>query len=242
MIKETKSRSILKSITWRFCATLTTFILVWIFTKELDVAIIVGGLEAFLKIIIYFLHERLWIFIKYGKKEISPYVLWFTGLSGSGKTELAESVSRQLDKMGFKVEHLDGKNIRSLFPDIDYSKQHVNDHIKRVGLQTLKFLKLENKGVFVCASFLSPYRESRQFVRQMCRHFMEIHVSTPLEVCEKNDGRGLYSAARQGKIKNLPGVDVQYEVPENPDLTIDLSKQSIDQATSAIVQSLKKNL
>ena len=239
MIKETKSRSILKSITWRCCATLTTFILVWVFTKELDVAIIIGGLEAFLKIIIYFLHERLWIFIKYGKKEISPYVLWFTGLSGSGKTELAESVSRQLDKMGFKVEHLDGKNIRSLFPDIDYSKQHVNDHIKRVGLLASR---LENKGIFVCASFLSPYRESRQFVRQMCRHFMEIHVSTPLEVCEKNDGRGLYSAARQGKIKNLPGVDVQYEVPENPDLTIDLSKQSIDQATSAIVQSLKKNL
>ena len=239
MIKETKARSILKSITWRVCATLTTFILVFVFTKKLDLAIIVGGLEAFLKIIIYFLHERLWIYIKFGKKEISPYVLWFTGLSGSGKTELAESVSRQLEKMEFKTEHLDGKNIRSLFPDIDYSRQHVNDHIKRIGLLASR---LEQKGVFVCASFLSPYRESRQFVRQMSTHFMEIFVSTPLEFCEKQDIRGLYAAARQGKIQNFPGVNIQYEIPENPDLTIDLSQQTVEQATRTIIQFLKKQI
>ena len=101
MIKETKARSVLKSVTWRICATLTTFTLVWIFTGKLDTAIMVGGLEAFIKMAIYFFHERLWIKIKFGKKEIEPFVLWFTGLSGSGKTRLAEEVAQRL---GFAID------------------------------------------------------------------------------------------------------------------------------------------
>ena len=239
MIKETKSRSILKSITWRFCATLTTFTLVWLFTGKLETAIMVGGLEAFIKMLIYFLHERIWLGVKFGKREIQPFVVWFTGLSGSGKTDLAESVAARLSEMEFKVDHLDGKNIRQVLRDTGFSRDSVNDHIRRVGHLASK---LEAKGVFVVASFLSPFKESRVFVRDTCKKYIEVHVSTPLEVCEKEDLRGLYARARKGEIQNLPGVDVEYEVSLNPDLTIDLSEQKISDATDEVLKFLKKHL
>jgi len=239
MIKETKARSVLKSVTWRICATLTTFTLVWIFTGKLDTAIMVGGLEAFIKMAIYFFHERLWIKIKFGKKEIEPFVLWFTGLSGSGKTRLAEEVAQRLEKFSLKVDHLDGKNIRKVLHDTDYTRMSVNDHIMRVGHLASK---LEDKGVFVAASFLSPYRESRDFVREICTNFIEIYVATPLEFCEREDIRGLYAKARKGEIKNFPGVDVDYEPPEHPDWVVDLSQKEISDAAYEIVRHCKKYL
>ena len=239
MIKETKYRSVLKSITWRFCATATTFTLVWIFTGKLDMAVMVGGLEALIKMVIYFLHERVWLSVQFGKREIQPFVLWLTGLSGSGKTDLAEAVKDRLEGLGFKTDHLDGKNIRHVLQDTGFTREDVNDHIRRVGHLASK---LEEKGVFVVASFLSPYKESRAFVRDICQKFIEVHVSTPLEVCEKEDLRGLYARARKGEIQNLPGVNVEYEAPSNPDLVIDLSEKSIPEAADEIVHFLKKHL
>jgi adenylylsulfate kinase len=237
MIKEIKARSILKSITWRICATLTTFTIVGIVFKKWDVAAMVGGLEAFFKMGIYFIHERVWVKVKFGKREVQPFVVWFTGLSGSGKTELAEHVTAQLQHIGFKVDHLDGKNIRKLIPDTDYTRDHVNDHIMRIGLLASR---LEDKGVLVVASFLSPYRESRQFVRDICANFIEVHVATSLAYCESKDENGLYAKARKGEIRNLPGVDVQYEAPENADIVVDLGEQTMQHAADQVIRYLKR--
>ncbi len=134
MIKETKFRSVVKSITWRFLATMTTVLLVLIFTGRAEIAFSIGGIEIVIKMLIYFFHERGWDLIRWGKREIRPCVVWITGLSGSGKTTLAKRVVEKLHQQGLKCDHLDGETIRDLFPNTGFTKKEVNEHIERVGL------------------------------------------------------------------------------------------------------------
>jgi len=237
MYKETNLRSVLKTISWRFLATLTTFSLVWIFTGKIDTALTVGGLEAIIKMIIYFFHERGWDRIRWGRRHIEPLVVWITGLSGSGKTEVAKIVTRDLRKRKFNTDHLDGETIRDIFPRTGFSRNEVNRHIERVGLLASR---LEKNGVFVVASFISPFGESREFVRSLCDNFVEIHLSTPLEYCEKIDYNNLYSRARRGEVKNLAGVDVEYEDPASPDLVLDVSELGIEKAAGKVNLYLRK--
>lgn len=237
MFKESKIRSIIKAVSWRFLATLTTFTLVWLFTGKLDTALAIGGLEVILKMLIYFIHERGWDKIRWGKAEIQPFVVWITGLSGSGKTEVAKIVTEKLNRKMLKTEHLDGETIRHLFPRTGFTKQEVNEHIKRIGLLASR---LENRGIFVVASFISPYHESRQFVKSLCENYIEVYLSTPLEFCEKRDYNNLYSRARKGEVTNLPGVDIKYEEPENPALTIDISEEGIEKGADQVFKYLKR--
>ncbi|MFO7889301.1 MAG: adenylyl-sulfate kinase [bacterium] len=237
MIKETKTRSVIKSITWRFMATLTTVSLVYIFTGRIDMAMEIGGIEVILKILIYFIHERVWYKIRFGKKEIEPFVVWFTGLPGSGKTAIGVNLVEKLQDWGLKADHLDGGNIRHIFPETGFTKEEVDEHIKRVGYLASR---MENKGVFVVASFVSPYRESRNFVKNLCNNFIEVYLSAPMDVCEQRESRGLYKKARAGEIKNLPGVDVEYEEPDNPELVIDTGKVGIEESTDKVLKRLKK--
>ena len=227
----------MKTISWRVCATMTTVIIVFIFTRRTEIALTVGGLEAIFKLLIYFLHERGWNKIRWGKHEIQPCVVWITGLSGSGKTSVAKKVVEKLRERGIKTDHLDGETIRDLFPGTGFSRTEVEEHIKRVGYLASR---LEDTGVFVVASFISPYRSSREFVRALCKNFVEIYISTPLEVCIKRDHKNLYSRARRGEIKNLPGIDVEYEKPEHPHLTIDASHRHIEKASDKVMVYLNK--
>lgn len=217
MFKESKSRSIVKTISWRILATITTFILVYIFTGNFNIAFTVGFLEVFLKMLIYFFHERAWDKIKFGRKEIKPLVIWLTGLTSSGKNELAVEIVARLKKMGLKVDLLDGHSVRKFFPETGFSRDEVNSHIKRVGYLAKT---LEKNGVIVVASFLSPYAQSRKQVRELCDNFNEIFVDATLDYCKNRDKDGVYSLFEQGKIKNLPGLDVSYEKPENPELIL----------------------
>jgi len=235
MYKETHSRSIAKTISWRILATFTTMSLVYIFIGDLSIAVSVGGIEVFLKMLIYFFHERAWDKIKFGRKEFKPAVIWFTGLVRSGKAELAASLVKDLEEKGMKVEYLNGHNIRNLFPETGYSKDEVNEHIKRVGYLASR---LERRGIFVVASFVSPFAESREFVKNICENFVEVHVSTPIEYCEEHDESGIYKKAREGKIKYLAGVDVEYETPENPLIRIDTSKQNYEDISSKLLKDL----
>ena len=237
MFKETKIRSVIKAFSWRFLATLTTFTLVWVFTGKIDTALAVGGLEVILKMLIYFLHERGWDKIRWGKTEIQPFVVWITGLSGSGKTEVAKIVTEKLNRKQLKTEHLDGETIRHLFPRTGFTKEEVDEHIKRIGLLASR---LENRGVFVVASFISPYRESREFVRNLCNNYVEVYLSTPLEYCETRDYNNLYSRARKGEVTNLPGVDVEYEEPEHPAIKLDISQVGIEQGAEQVLKHLKR--
>lgn len=235
MFKESNSRSVLKTISWRFWATVTTAALVLAFTGHLKIALAIGGIEIVLKIFLYYLHERAWNKIPFGKREIKPSVIWFTGLPGSGKSTIAEGVYQKLNNKGYKIEHLDGDRVRSIFPATGFSKEERNRHIKRVGFLASM---LEKNGVFVIASFISPYKESREFVRDLCSNFKEVFVSTPLDVCEKRDPKGLYAKARKGEITQFTGIDDPYEKPENPEIDVDTTKQSVEESVEVVMERL----
>lgn len=237
MIIERIRRSVAKAVSWRVLATLTTMAIVFVVTGKLDLALIAGGLDIVLKMILYFIHERIWNRVHWGKKQLKPFVLWFTGLSGSGKSTLADAVSKELLKKNINFEKLDGDALRDVFPKTGFSKEDRNMHIRRAG-----FLAgmLEKRGVSVVSSFISPYKEARKFVRENTRYFVEVHVSTSLEVCEKRDPKGLYKKARSGEIKQFTGIDDPYEPPENPELRINTANQSVEACTQEVIAYLKK--
>ncbi|MDA3862225.1 MAG: adenylyl-sulfate kinase [Melioribacteraceae bacterium] len=239
MYRETNLRSIVKTISWRVLATATTIALVYVFIGDVSVALSVGGIEVFLKMLIYFLHERGWDKIKFGRKEIKPIVIWITGLSRSGKSEIGKSLTKLLKEKGHKAEHLDGHIIREVIPGTGHSRLEVNEHIKRVGYLAKK---LEEQGVIVVASFLSPYKESREFVSHLVENYKEVYISTPMEVCAARDDKGIYKKALNGEIKDFPGVTVEYEVIENPMLEIDTSNISTNEAAEMILNKIKKDL
>lgn len=164
-----------------------------------------------------------------------PAVIWFTGLSGAGKSTIADGVYNYLRNAGLRAERLDGDAVRGLMPSLGFTRADRDAHVKRVGqLASLH----ESHGSWVVASFISPYEEARQYVRGLCSSFFEVYVSTPLEVCEQRDPKGLYKKARQGLVKSFTGIDDPYERPSRPDLVIDTSKMSPDEAIDLVVQAL----
>ena len=163
----------------------------------------------------------------------SACVIWLTGLSGSGKSTLAKEISRGIGAQGLPVEHLDGDEVRELFPQTGFDRNSRNEHIRRIGYLASK---LEKHGIFVVASFISPYQESRNFTRKLCQNFIEVYLNTPLEVCKSRDPKGLYQEAHTGKIENFTGVHDPYEPPLNPELTFDTSKVPVKQAVDQILQ------
>jgi len=236
---ETKKRSILKALSWRTLATITTAIIVFVFTGEVALAITVGFLEVFAKMALYFFHERLWQKISFGRKEIPSFVLWFTGLPASGKKALADTVYTQLKKDGLKLERLDSHDVRPLFPETGFTFKEVNRHVKRAGHLCAM---LEKNGVTVIASFVSPYRKSRDFARDRATNFIEVHMKTTVQACEKRDDKGHYAKARNGDYQNFPGVDVEYEVPHYPEIVIDVDHQTLDGSADQILCYLKQNI
>ena len=235
MQKDTYLRSILKAISWRFFGSLATSVIVYCFTRKGALALAVGGVEVVAKIGIFFVHERIWEKLSFGKKEVIPPVLWFTGLPCSGKTTLSKSVAEAIEKKGWKVEILDGDSIRKLFPQMGFTRKDRDEHIRRIGLLASR---LQAHGVVVVASFVSPYRDSRAFVRGLCQNFVEIYVSTPLAECEKRDVKGMYAKARLGQIKGFTGIDDPYESPLTPEIEVDTSGISLENSTRQILTYL----
>jgi bifunctional enzyme CysN/CysC len=167
------------------------------------------------------------------RSQLPAAVLWLTGLSGAGKSTIAAWVVRRLRDRGHRVEHLDGDTIRDLFPDVGFDRASRDAHVRRVGHLASR---LEHHGVVVVASFISPYASSRQFIRELCANFIEVHVATPLPECEQRDPKGLYIKARRGEIKDFTGVDAPYEPPPNPELRVDTSGRSLDDVGNEVLQ------
>jgi adenylylsulfate kinase len=155
-------------------------------------------------------------------------LIWLTGLPSAGKTTIASHLTELLLLQKKAVEHLDGDSVRSLFPQTGFSREERDLHIKRIGyLASI----LNKHKIHVVASFISPYRESRDFVRNLSTNFVEVYVSTPLNICEARDAKGLYKKARKGEVLNFTGIDAPYEAPLNPEVTVDHSLSPLQAAT-----------
>lgn len=169
-------------------------------------------------------------------------VIWFTGLSGSGKSTLANILEVELHKQDKQTYILDGDNIRQgLNKDLGFTDADRVENIRRIG-EVAKLMM--DAGLIVMTAFISPFKRERDMARQLIgeENFIEVFVDTPIEVCEERDSKGLYQKAREGKLPNFSGISSPYEAPENPDYTVDMSKQrSKAKAIQVILELLRMN-
>lgn len=166
------------------------------------------------------------------------FTLWFTGLSGAGKTTLAEIVERTLKRRGRRVELLDGDVVRThLSKGLGFSREDRDINILRIGFVCRL---LARNGVIAIASAISPYRETRDQVRAMCDDFVEVYVDTPLEECRRRDVKGLYRQALTGQVSAFTGVSDPYEPPLAAEITISTIGQSPEQSAAAIISWLER--
>lgn len=171
------------------------------------------------------------------KMNKSAYTLWFTGLSGAGKTTISERVSQELKQRGHLVELLDGDIIRKhLTRGLGFSKTDRDENIHRIGF--VAHLLCRN-GVYVLVAAISPYAESRQKIKNLIGdQFIEIYVNSPIEICEARDVKGLYKKARSGEIKNFTGIDDPYEPPSHPDLECRTDLETIEESVAKVLNLL----
>ncbi|ACJ28373.1 Adenylylsulfate kinase [Shewanella piezotolerans WP3] len=165
-------------------------------------------------------------------------VLWFTGLSGSGKSTIANAVDRMLHNLGCTTYVLDGDNVRhGLNADLNFSDVDRVENIRRIGEVSKLFL---DAGLIVSTAFISPFIADRAMVREQLpeKQFIEVFVDTPLEVCEQRDPKGLYKKARAGEIKHFTGIDSAYEAPESAEVHINTERHSIEECAKQVVDYL----
>jgi adenylylsulfate kinase len=166
-------------------------------------------------------------------------ILWFTGLSGSGKSTIANAVSKKLFDLGIQNYVLDGDNIRhGLNKDLGFSAADRTENIRRIGEVAKLFV---DSGQFVLTAFISPFAQDRKLVRHLVEkdEFIEIYVKCPLEECERRDPKGLYKKARNGEIRDFTGIDSPYEAPVSPELTLETDHYTIDECANQVLAYLR---
>jgi adenylylsulfate kinase len=175
------------------------------------------------------------------QKQQKPCILWFTGLSGSGKSTIANAVEKKLFALNKHTYLLDGDNVRhGLNKGLGFSEQDRMENIRRVGEVAKLF---SDAGLIVLTAFISPFKNDRQLVRELTRpgEFVEVFIDAPLSVCEQRDPKGLYKKARAGEIKDFTGIDSPYEAPENPEIHIVNDDIRIDLAAQQVIDYLTQH-
>lgn len=168
-------------------------------------------------------------------------ILWYTGLSGSGKSTIANEVEKKLFESGFHTYVLDGDNIRfGLNSNLGFSPEDRTENIRRIGEVAKLFV---DAGIVVSTAFISPYRADRDRVRSIVEEgdMVEIFVRCDIAICEQRDAKGLYKKARAGEIKEFTGISAPYEEPERPELVIDSGRHSVEECARMVIDCLKKN-
>lgn len=171
-------------------------------------------------------------------KKQRPCLLWFTGLSGSGKSTIAGAVESKLAERFQHTYLMDGDNVRQgLCGDLAFSEQDRNENIRRIGEVANLMV---DAGLIVLTAFISPFKHNRQVVREMLNdgEFIEVFIDTPISECEKRDPKGLYKKARAGEIKDFTGIDSPYEAPENAEITIRNINVSVEEAANQVIEYL----
>jgi adenylylsulfate kinase len=166
------------------------------------------------------------------------FTVWFTGLSGSGKSTIAERVALKLERRGLPVEILDGDVVRThLSKGLGFSHEDRDENIKRVGFVCQL---LTRNGVAAIASVISPYREARDHNRQKIKNFVEVYARCPIEVCAQRDLKGLYQKAQAGEIKGFTGVDDPYEPPLNAEVVCKTDTESVEESVDKVIRKLEE--
>ncbi|MEB3357328.1 MAG: adenylyl-sulfate kinase [Synechococcales bacterium] len=164
--------------------------------------------------------------------------VWFTGLSGSGKTTIRMALEQKLRAMGLKVEVLDGDIVRqNLTKGLGFSKEDRDENIRRIGFVSHL---LTRNGVIVLVSAISPYRNVRDEVRERIGDFMEVYANAPLEVCEERDVKGLYKRARAGEIKQFTGISDPYEAPLNPEVECRTDLETLEESVAKVLAKMEE--
>ena len=175
-------------------------------------------------------------------KQHQPLLLWFTGLSGSGKSTIANCVEQELHKNSIHTYTLDGDNIRKrLNSDLSFSPEDRTENIRRIA-ETAHLMM--DAGLVVLAAFVSPYRNDRDHIRNIVGddNMVEIYINTSIEECERRDVKGLYKKARKGEIKNMTGISAPYESPLHPDIQINTEEVTVVDATKQIINFINPKL
>lgn len=170
------------------------------------------------------------------------FLLWFTGLSGSGKSTIANAVEKKLVEAGIHTYMLDGDNVRKgLNNNLGFSPEDRTENIRRIA--EVAHLMVD-AGLVVLAAFVSPYQMDRDNIKQTvgASNYIEVFVNTPIEECERRDVKGLYAKARAGEIKNFTGINAPYEAPQHPDVEIDTTKQSVEEAVAVVIDFIENKL
>lgn len=246
-----RQRHLAKTITWRIIGTMDTVLVAWLISGNPMTGFKIGATEVITKMVLYYFHERIWYKVNFGlerrkekpaKNIISqefkidrenreallgqrPLLIWFTGLSGSGKSTMANLLEAELHARGFKTYILDGDNVRrGLCKDLTFTEEDRIENIRRIGEVSRLFM---DAGLIVLSSFVSPFQNDRERVRQLVGsdRFVEVFVDCPLEICEKRDVKGLYKMARRGEVNNFTGIDSPYENPTNPDIVLKTAEE-----------------
>ena len=172
----------------------------------------------------------------------NSFLLWFTGLSGSGKSTIANVVEQELHKKGIKTYTLDGDNIRKgINKDLTFVPEDRTENIRRI---TEIAALMIDAGIVVLAAFVSPYKKDRLNIKNVVKdvNFVEIYINTSVEECERRDVKGLYKKAREGEIKNMTGISSPYEESENPAIEIKTEEQTVEEAVAEIMQFIAPKL
>ncbi|KJJ42851.1 MULTISPECIES: adenylyl-sulfate kinase [Bacillus] len=176
------------------------------------------------------------------KNKHKSSILWLTGLSGSGKSTIANAAARELFEQGYQVIVLDGDNIRhGLNKDLGFSDEDRKENIRRIGEVAKLFVQ---QGTIVITAFISPFREDREQVRQLVEagEFNEIYIKCDLDICEQRDPKGLYKKARNGEIPFFTGIDSPYEEPEAPELVLDSGQHDREECKNQLIEFVKQKL
>lgn len=175
-------------------------------------------------------------------KRHGAFLLWFTGLSGSGKSTIANAVEHALHQKKIHTYTLDGDNVRKgLNNNLSFSPEDRTENIRRIAEVANLMI---DAGLVVLAAFVSPYEKDRKNIIKIVgsTNYVEIFIDTPIEECERRDVKGLYAKARSGEIKDFTGISAPYESPKNPDIRIDTTSMSVEESAEAILKNIKEKL
>lgn len=230
-------KNMTKSIVYRLYSFIITFIVAFIITGSAELSATISVFENVFKILTYYWFDILWD--KFTKTKYRTSLIWFTGLSGAGKTTMAKALLEKLKSEGHSAMILDGDEIRDIFKNNGFDKEARIRHNQDVGKMAVY---LQSQGIIPIVSLISPYAEARDYVRNISKDFTEVYVSTSINECERRDVKGLYKKVRNGEIKDFTGIhdSAPYEIPKNPEITLDTEKLLLDDCVNQILKYIKK--